>query len=560
MLTLSGRGIYGGIAMGRLFFHRRQRPVAKKISVQEPAVEIERFWRAHAQAVSQVKEIYQNAIPTIGHSNAMIFHAHRLILEDTDFTSMITRMIQKEKINAEYAVRKVSRALSRTFESMEDPYMRARASDVQDISDRLLRILTNHPIHVELPHYPVILAAEDLAPSETVHLNKEKVLALVTIGGSPLSHTSILAKNMDIPAVIGVGKQLQTFYDSAFTIVDGFHGKIYLDPDPATINIMMQKKQVLMEKRQELEHQIGKESITLDGHKMQILANIGNASHVDSALRADADGIGLFRSEFLYLESHQFPTEEQQLEAYRSVLEPMSPRKVIIRTLDVGADKQASYFHLPHEQNPALGYRAIRICLTQPKIFHTQLRALYRASVYGNLAIMFPMITSLEEIAVIKEQISRIQAELTEENIPFNPDIELGIMIETPAAALISDQLAKEVDFFSIGTNDLTQYLLAIDRQNPMLEHFYRPHHLAVLRTIEMVTQNAHKNGIWVGICGELGGDLSLTETFLAMGIDELSVSSSLVLPLRKKVRETDTRKIRDKVFSDIPPMPPLSR
>ncbi len=557
MLTLSGRGIYGGIVMGRLFFHRRQRlPAAKKLSIQDTAYEIERFWGAQTQAVSQMKEIYQSAIPTMGQKNAMIFHAHRLILEDTDFTNTVTRIICDEKVNAEYAVRKACRIFSRTFEAMEDPYMRARSSDVQDISDRLIHILTNRPVHVELPHYPVILAAEDLSPSETVHLDKEKVLALVTAGGSPLSHTAILAKNMDIPAVIGVGKQLQAIYDGAVAIVNGFQGEIFLDPDAHTISTMMEKKQTFLQKRQELDEQIGKESITLDGQKIQILANIGNASHLNSALRADADGIGLFRSEFLYLESHQFPSEEQQLEAYRSVLEPMSPRKVIIRTLDVGADKQASYFHLPHEQNPAMGYRAIRICLTQPEIFHTQLRALYRASVYGNLGILFPMITSLEEIAAIKEQVAQVQQELEQENIPFHRDIELGIMIETPAAALISDQLAKEVDFFSIGTNDLTQYLLAIDRQNPLLEHFYQPHHLAVLRTIELVTKNAHKSGIWVGICGELGGDLSLTETFLAMGIDELSVSSSLVLPLRKKVRETNVKKIRKKTLSNLPPLP----
>ncbi|MCI9575361.1 MAG: phosphoenolpyruvate--protein phosphotransferase [Clostridiales bacterium] len=550
MITLHGRGVYGGIAMGNLFFHRRRRPVIGKSQVQNTELQLARFWKAHQKAIVQLKDIYKNAVPEVGRSSAMIFHTHQMILEDMGFTDAVIRIITEEKVNAEYAVMKTSQNLAGIFEAMEDPYMRARASDMKDVAKRILEILTNQPTQIELPDYPVILAADDLVPSETVQLDKSKVLAFVTMGGSPLSHTAILARNMDIPAVISVGNQLQECHDGATVIVDGFQGEVFLNPTPAIIERLTEKKKKFLAKRKALQEQVGKENITLDGQTVRIAANIGNASHVHTALQNDADGIGLFRSEFLYLENDHFPSEEQQLEVYRSVLESMGSHKVVIRTMDIGADKQAPYFHLPQEENPAMGYRAIRICLSQPEIFRTQLRALYRASAFGNLAILFPMITSMEEIRAVKQLVSQVKEELKQEKIPYSSQVELGIMIETPAAALISDQLAKEVDFFSIGTNDLTQYLLAIDRQNAMLERFYLPRHPAVLRTIDLVTQNAHKNGIWVGICGELGGDLELTETFLALGIDELSVSPSLVLPLRKKVRETNVKQIRTQALA----------
>ena len=451
----------------------------------------------------------------------------------------IKNIITTQEVNAEYAVATTGDNFSRMFASMDDAYMQGRAADVKDVSDRLLGILSDAGESGVVADEPVIVAADDLVPSETVQLDKSKVLAFATMYGSANSHTAILARTMNIPAVIGLGEGLAKEYDGHMAAIDGFTGTIYIDPDEETMKAMIEKREEDRRQKALLEELKGKENVTLSGQKINVYANIGNLSDVGAVLKNDAGGIGLFRSEFLYLESEDFPTEEQQFQVYKQVAENMAGKKVIIRTLDIGADKQVDYFGLDKEENPALGYRAIRICLTRPEIFKTQLRALYRASAYGQIAIMFPMIISVKEVKQIKAIIEEVKEELREAQIPFREDVELGIMIETPAAVMMSRELAKEVDFFSVGTNDLTQYTLAIDRQNQKLDAFYDPHHPAVLAMIRMAAENAHAEGKWIGICGELGADLELTEEFLAMGLDELSVSPAMVLPLRKKIRES---------------------
>lgn len=543
MVVLEGKSVFGGVAIGKLFFLKKNSEKIIRYKVDNTESELKRFEDARLLAIKQLEELYNKAFEEVGESNAMIIQIHQMMLEDVDYLDSVKNIITTQGVNAEYAVGVTGDNFAQMFSTMEDDYMVERATDVKDISERVIGVLSNHDTKIII-NEPVIIAADDLAPSETVQLDKKNILSFVTRKGSVNSHTAILARNMNIPAVIGIGDALKSEYDGMDTIIDGFTGTVYIEPNESIRNEMALKKKKDEERKALLLELKGKENITKDGQRINIFANIGDADDIGNVLKNDAGGIGLLRSEFIYLEKNTFPTEEEQFAIYKYVAESMAGKKVIIRTLDIGADKQADYFNLPKEENPAMGYRAIRICLTQKDIFKTQLRALYRASAYGNISIMFPMIISLEEILEIKEVVREVIEELNSLGIEFNQDLELGIMIETPAAVMISDLLAKEVDFFSIGTNDLTQYTTAIDRQNPMLEKFYNPHHLAILRMIKMATDNAHKNGIWIGICGELGADLSLTETFLSMGIDELSVSPSLVLGLRKKVRETDVKSV----------------
>jgi phosphotransferase system enzyme I (PtsI) len=543
MVVLQGKSVFGGVAVGKLLFFKNKAAKIKRYKVDAPEVELERFEESRLKAIAQLEVLYEKALVEVGETNAMILQIHQMMLEDVDYLDSIKNIILTQNVNAEYAVGVTGDNFSQIFSTMEDEYMKERATDVKDISERIIRILNKEDSPVEITE-PVIIAAQDLAPSETMQLDKSKILSFVTVMGSVNSHTAILARNMNIPAIVGAGVDLKEEYDGMFTIVDGFTGMVYIDPDISIQAEMMEKKKKDDEQKALLLDFKGKENITIDGQKINIYANIGNSSDMGAVLKNDAGGIGLFRSEFLYLEKNTFPTEDEQFTVYKYVAESMAGKKVIIRTLDIGADKQADYFNLPQEENPALGYRAIRICLTQKDIFKTQLRALYRASAYGNISIMFPMIISLEEVLEIKEIVNEVKEELSNMGIEFNQNLELGIMIETPAAVMISDLLAKEVDFFSVGTNDLIQYTTAIDRQNPKLDKFFNPHHLAVLRMIQMATDNAHNNGIWIGICGELAGDLTLTETFLKMGIDELSVSPSIVLELRRKVRETDVTNV----------------
>ena len=498
-----------------------------------------RFEEAQETAIAQLGELYDKAMEDVGEVNAAIFEVHQMMLMDLDYVDSIKNIITTQEVNAEYAVATTGDNFSQMFASMDDAYMQGRAADVKDVSDRLLGILSDAGESGVVADEPVIVAADDLVPSETVQLDKSKVLAFATMYGSANSHTAILARTMNIPAVIGLGEGLAKEYDGHMAAIDGFTGTIYIDPDEETMKAMTEKREEDRRQKALLEELKGKENVTLSGQKINVYANIGNLSDVGAVLKNDAGGIGLFRSEFLYLESEDFPTEEQQFQVYKQVAENMAGKKVIIRTLDIGADKQVDYFGLDKEENPALGYRAIRICLTRPEIFKTQLRALYRASAYGQIAIMFPMIISVKEVKQIKAIIEEVKEELRQAQIPFREDVELGIMIETPAAVMMSRELAKEVDFFSVGTNDLTQYTLAIDRQNQKLDAFYDPHHPAVLAMIRMAAENAHAEGKWIGICGELGADLELTEEFLAMGLDELSVSPAMVLPLRKKIRES---------------------
>ena len=542
MLKFSGSSVFGGVAIGKLCIFQKKENKIERRHIEDIEQETERFEKAREKAIAQLKDLYEKAVKDVGEANAMIFEVHQMMLDDMDYLDSVHYMIKEQQINAEYAVAQTSDNFAEMFAAMDDAYMQGRAADIRDISERLISILSDTQSAVDIFTEPTVIVAEDLAPSETVQFEKDKLLAIVTRQGSANSHTAILARTMDIPAIIQADIDLNPDYNGKTVMVDGFTGEIYVDPDEETRAVMEEKLKKCLEEKELLQQLKGKEDITLDGKKLKLYANIGNPSDVANVLRNDAKGIGLFRSEFLYLESSDFPTEEEQFKAYKTVAENMAGKKVIIRTLDIGADKTVDYFNLDKEENPAMGYRAIRICLTQTEIFKTQLRALYRASNYGQIAIMFPMITSVEEVRRIKEITEEVKAELTELSIPFK-DVELGIMIETPAAALISDELAKEVDFFSIGTNDLTQYTLAIDRQNAKLNEFYQPHHKAILKLIEMVVKNAHAAGIWAGICGELGADLSLTETFLKMGVDELSVSPAMVLRVRKAVRETDTGK-----------------
>jgi phosphotransferase system enzyme I (PtsI) len=542
MLKFSGSSVFGGVAIGKLAIFQKNENKVERRHIEDAEQEIARFEKAKEEALKQLQGLYDKALKDVGEANAMIFEVHQMMLEDLDYQDSIHYMIKEQQINAEYAVAQTSDNFAEMFAAMDDAYMQGRAADVRDISERLISILAGTQSSLGTFDEPVVIVAEDLAPSETVQFEKDKLLAIVTQQGSANSHTAILARTMDIPAIIQADIGLNPEYNGKTVIVDGFTGEIYIDPDEETRKTMEAKLADCIAEKELLQELKGKEDVTLDGKQLKLYANIGNPGDVANVLRNDAKGIGLFRSEFLYLESNDFPTEEEQFKAYKAVAENMAGKKVIIRTLDIGADKTVDYFKLDKEENPAMGYRAIRICLKQPEIFKTQLRALYRASNFGQIAIMFPMIISVEEVRKIKEIVAEVKKELTDLSIPFK-DVELGVMIETPAAVLVSDELAKEVDFFSIGTNDLTQYTLAIDRQNAKLGDFYNPHHKAILRMIETVVKNAHAAGIWAGICGELGADLSLTETFLKMGVDELSVSPAMVLRVRKIVRETDTSK-----------------
>ena len=540
MITIQGKSVFGGVSIGKLMFYKRNEKVIKREHISDADAEWKRFEAAKGQAVDQLKELYEKALEDVGEANAMIFEIHQMMLEDLDYLESIENIIRSQEVNAEYAVATTADNFAQMFASMDDAYMQGRAADVKDVSERVLDILCGVSAGVKEMTEPCIIAADDLAPSETVQLDKSKVLGFATMYGSANSHTAILARTMNIPAVIGLGETLSSQYDGKMAVIDGFTGILYVDPDEETLARMQEKRAKDLEQKELLNQLKGKENVTRSGQKINVYANIGNVSDLGAVLKNDAGGIGLFRSEFLYLENSTFPTEEQQFAVYKQVAESMAGKKVIIRTLDIGADKQVDYFNLDKDENPALGYRAIRICLTRPEIFKTQLRALYRAAVYGNLSIMFPMIISVSEVKKIKEIIAQVQAELKAEGIPYKEDVELGVMIETPAAVMISRELAKEVDFFSVGTNDLTQYTLAIDRQNQKLDTFYDPHHPAVLAMIKMAADNAHAEGKWIGICGELGADLELTEEFLKMGLDELSVSPALVLPLRKRIRECE--------------------
>ena len=540
MITLEGKSVFGGVAIGKIQFYKRNEITIKRTRVEDVEAEVERFQNAKAKTLELLKGLYEKALEDVGEANAMIFEAHQLMLEDPDYVESIENIIRTQDVNAEYAIGATADNFAAIFEAMDDAYMQGRAADVRDVSERLLQALSSQNETVMVMDDPVILAADHLVPSETVQLDKEKVLSFVTMYGSANSHTAILARTMNIPAVIGLGEALKEEYDGKVAIVDGVDGKVYIDPDEETM-ASMQKKQKKDQEQKELLNQLkGKENVTKSGQKVNVYANIGNLADVGAVLKNDAGGIGLFRSEFLYLESDTYPTEEQQFAVYKKVAETMAGKKVIIRTLDIGADKQVDYFKLDKEDNPALGYRAIRICLTRPEIFKTQLRALYRASAYGQISIMFPMIISVAEVKKIKEIVEEVKAELRTEGAAFREDVELGIMIETPAAVMVSRELAKEVDFFSVGTNDLTQYTLAIDRQNQKLEDFYDSHHPAVLAMIRMAAESAHAEGKWIGICGELGADVTLTETFLKMGIDELSVAPGMVLKVRQKIREAE--------------------
>ena len=540
MITIQGKSVFGGVSIGKLMFYKRNEKVIKREHISDADAEWKRFEAAKGQAVDQLKELYEKALEDVGEANAMIFEIHQMMLEDLDYLESIENIIRSQEVIAEYAVATTADIFAQMFASMDDAYMQGRAADVKDVSERVLDILCGVSAGVKEMTEPCIIAADDLAPSETVQLDKSKVLGFATMYGSANSHTAILARTMNIPAVIGLGVTLSSQYDGKMAVIDGFTGILYVDPDEETLARMQEKRAKDLEQKELLNQLKGKENVTRSGQKINVYANIGNVSDLGAVLKNDAGGIGLFRSEFLYLENSTFPTEEQQFAVYKQVAESMAGKKVIIRTLDIGADKQVDYFNLDKEENPALGYRAIRICLTRPEIFKTQLRALYRAAVYGNLSIMFPMIISVSEVKKIKEIIAQVQAELKAEGIPYKEDVELGVMIETPAAVMISRELAKEVDIFSVGTNDLTQYTLAIDRQNQKLDTFYDPHHPAVLAMIKMAADNAHAEGKWIGSCGELGADLELTEEFLKMGLDELSVSPALVLPLRKRIRECE--------------------
>lgn len=536
MVKFEGKSVFGGIAIGRLSIYNKKDNQVKRQKITDAESEIARFEDAREKAKEQLAGFYEKAVKEVGEVNAAIFEVHQMMLDDLDYIESITNMIRSQEVNAEFAVASTGDNFSQMFAAMDDDYMRERAADVKDISNRVITILQGEEEGAMTGDEPFILLADDLAPSETVQLDKSKVLSFVTRHGSTNSHTAILARTMNIPALIGV--DFDDAVDGKMGIVDGYTGTFYVDPDEETMAQYEAKKAEDENKKRLLLELKGKENVTLDGKKINLYANIGGVADVANALSNDAGGIGLFRSEFLYLESEDYPTEEAQFAAYKTVAENMAGKKVIIRTLDIGADKQVDYFQMENEENPAMGYRAIRICLDRPEIFKTQLRAIYRASYYGTISIMFPMIISVKEVKRIKEIIAEVKAELTAEGIPFK-DCEIGVMIETPAAVMISDLLAEEVDFFSIGTNDLTQYTLAIDRQNPKLDNFYDSHHEAILRMLQMVVDNGHKHGCWVGICGELGADTTLTSTFLKMGFDELSVSPSMILRVREEIRKT---------------------
>ena len=539
MQIYNGKSVFGGIAIGKISVYQKKEQQVKRVKIDDPEQEMARYEKAKAEGIKQLQGLYDKALREVGEANAAIFEVHQMMMEDDGYNESVENIIRSQGVNAEYAVATTGDNYAQMFSAMDDDYMRERAADVRDISERLLTILNGEETGAVDADEPKIIVAEDLAPSETVQLDKGKVLSFVTVKGSLNSHTAILARTMAIPALVNTSVSLESEIDGRLGIVDGANGTFYVDPDEATLAEMKKRQEEDLSRKQLLLTLKGKENVTLDGQKVMLYANIGNIKDLATVIQNDAGGIGLFRSEFIYLEKEDFPTEEEQFQIYRQVAQTMAGKRVIIRTLDIGADKQCDYFHMEHEENPALGCRAIRICLTRPEIFKTQLRALFRASAFGKIAIMYPMITSVQEVRKIKEIVEEVKAELTSQGVEFgNP--EQGIMIETPAAAIISDDLAKEVDFFSIGTNDLSQYTMAIDRQNPQLDLFFDPHHPAVLRMISLVVENAHKAGIWAGICGELGADQSLTKEFLAMGVDELSVSPGSILPLRKIILETN--------------------
>ena len=539
MQIYNGKSVFGGIAIGKISVYQKKEQQVKRVKIDDPEQEMARYEKAKAEGIKQLQGLYDKALREVGEANAAIFEVHQMMMEDDGYNESVENIIRSQGVNAEYAVATTGDNYAQMFSAMDDDYMRERAADVRDISERLLTILNGEETGAVDADEPKIIVAEDLAPSETVQLDKDKVLSFVTVKGSLNSHTAILARTMAIPALVNTSVSLESEMDGRLGIVDGADGTFYVDPDEETLADMKKRQEEDLSRKQLLLTLKGKENVTLDGQKVMLYANIGNIKDLATVIQNDAGGIGLFRSEFIYLEKEDFPTEEEQFQIYRQVAQTMAGKRVIIRTLDIGADKQCDYFHMEHEENPALGCRAIRICLTRPEIFKTQLRALFRASAFGKIAIMYPMITSVQEVRKIKEIVEEVKAELTSQGVEFgNP--EQGIMIETPAAAIISDDLAKEVDFFSIGTNDLSQYTMAIDRQNPQLDLFFDPHHPAVLRMISLVVENAHKAGIWAGICGELGADQSLTKEFLAMGVDELSVSPGSILPLRKIILETN--------------------
>ena len=540
MIVLEGKAVFEGVAIGKLSIYKKAEQSVKREKVADVEAEIARYEKARELAVEQLQALYDKAVKEVGEASAEIFEAHQMMVEDGDYIDSVENIIRSQEVNAEFAVAETGDNFQKMFLDMDDEYFRGRAADVKDISERIINALSGGGNAGVVTDEPVIVVADDLAPSETVQMDKDKILSFVTVHGSANSHTSILAKTMNIPAIIGCNIPLTDEMDGREAIVDGFEGKVYIDPDDS---ILAEKKKIVekeQEKKALLEQLKGKDNVTIDGQHINIYANIGNTKDLGLVLKNDAGGIGLFRSEFIYLGSEDYPTEDEQFAIYKQVAETMAGKKVIIRTLDIGADKQADYFELPHEENPALGMRAIRICLTRPEIFKTQLRAILRASAYGKISIMFPMIISVDEVKKIKEIVAAVKAELDGEGLAYDKDIELGIMIETPAAVMMAEELAEEVDFFSVGTNDLTQYTLAIDRQNQSLDEFYDSHHPGLLKMLKMVVDGAHKGGAWAGICGELGSDLTLTKEFLAMGYDELSVSPGRVLPLRKVVMETD--------------------
>lgn len=539
METYTGKSIFKGIAIGKILFYQKGEQPVKRVKIEDTAEQIKRYEDARAKAAEQLQGLYEKALKEVGEANAAVFEVHQMMLEDDDYIDSVVNIIETQQVNAEFAVATTGDNFAKMFAEMDDDYFKARAADVKDISERMVNILSGNESGGAIGDEPVIVVAEDLAPSETVQMDKEKLLAFVTRLGSANSHTAILARTMNIPALIEV--DIKEEWNGKMAVVDGYTGTFYIDPDEDILKKMQEKKEEDIKARELLQELKGKEDVTVDGKHIKLYANIGGVKDVASVLANDAAGIGLFRSEFLYLEADNYPDEEAQFQAYKTVAENMAGKKVIVRTLDIGADKQVDYFNLDHEENPAMGYRAIRICLDRRDIFRTQLRALLRASAYGNIGIMYPMIISVDEVKEIKKIVESIKAELTEKGIEYG-EVEQGIMIETPAAVMISDLLAEEVDFFSIGTNDLTQYTLAIDRQNSKLDNIYDAHHPAVLRMIQKTIENGHKAGCWVGICGELGADMTLTETFLKMGIDELSVSPTFVLPIRKLIREMSTK------------------
>ncbi len=539
MEKYTGKSIFSGVAIGPVLYYGKKEEQVKRYKVEDTAAEIERYDKARQQAIEDLGVLHDDAVKKVGEENAAIFEVHAMLLEDDDFNDSIHNTIETQKVNAEYAAALAGDNFSKMFSEMDDDYFKARAADMKDISERVIKVLSGKKDSGTIDE-PVIIVADDLMPSETVQLDKEKVLAFATQYGSANSHTAILARTMNIPALINI--PADPSWDGRMAVVDGHTGTFILDPDPDVLEEMKALRDKDNEERKLLQELKGKDNVTLDGKKINLFANIGGLKDVAAVLQNDGGGIGLFRSEFIYLGREDLPDEETQFKIYKSVAETMAGRLVVIRTLDIGADKQVDYLGLDKEDNPALGFRAIRICLTRPKIFRTQLRALFRASAFGNIAIMYPMITSIEEVRRIKEIVASVKSELDADGIKYG-DVQQGIMVETPAAALITDELAKEVDFFSIGTNDLTQYTLAMDRQNSKLDSFYQPHHPAILKLIQMTIENGHKGGAWVGICGELGADTSLTETFIQMGVDELSVSPSMILPVREAIRKSHAKR-----------------